>query len=127
MYYVAYGMNTNVESMQARAPSAVWLGKITLPKHKLVFKYFADIEQADTDMFAVLWKIDHNVLTGLDAVEGYPTFYERKKVDIVHEQNIVSAWVYYMNAPTAYGPPSSSYLTMVTEGYASAGIELHQK
>lgn len=124
MYMISYGMNTNVESMRARAPTAVCLGKVTLPRHKLVFKYFADVEPSTNSIEAVLWSIDKAVLRAMDHCEGYPTFYQRKQVQVEYAGQYVTAWVYYMHADTEYCPPPAAYLNMITEGYASAGISL---
>lgn len=124
MYMIAYGMNTNVDSMRVRAPTAAWLGKVTLPQHKLVFKYFADVEPSSTDMEVVLWSIDTTVLQAMDHCEGYPTFYQRKQVEIEYAGQTVTAWIYYMNADVEYCAPPPLYLDMLVEGYARANIEL---
>jgi hypothetical protein len=57
-YYLAYGMNTNLESMKSRCPDAVSLGKVWLDDHRLQFKYFCDAEyHPGSKMPCVLWSI----------------------------------------------------------------------
>ena len=41
-YMLAYGMNTNLNSMRWRCPQARSLGKVTLKDHKLAFRTFCD-------------------------------------------------------------------------------------
>ena len=98
-YYLAYGMNTNLSSMATRCPAAQSLGKITLPGHKLAFKYFCDIESAvDREMECVLWNITDDCEQSLDAMTG-------------------------RDQPAQ---PSESYLNMVTQGYSEHNINIMQ-
>ena len=78
MYYLSYGMNTNLESMKARCPDAEPMGGFYLPNYRLVFRGVADLVPED-DCIApvVLWKITTQCLRSLDRVEGYPTLEER--------------------------------------------------
>ena len=126
MKMLAYGMNANVESMAIRAPTAKFLGKAKLEKHKLVFKMHADIEQSDNDMLGVLWDIDEEVLQLMDMTEGYPVYYNRKVVDVVHNGQVEKAWVYFMNNQSDYCLPSESYYELVRAGYFNAGIGMGQ-
>ena len=119
-YYLAYGMNTNLSSMATRCPAAQSLGKITLPGHKLAFKYFCDIESAvDREIECVLWNIT-------DATEGYPDFYGKKEVDVTHNGRKIRAMIYYMTGRDQPAQPSESYLNMVTQGYSEHNINIMQ-
>jgi gamma-glutamylcyclotransferase (GGCT)/AIG2-like uncharacterized protein YtfP len=126
MYMAAYGMNTNIESMRARVPGATYIGKAKLPHHKLVFKYHADIEAADTDMEVVLWQIGPAELQELDYTEGYPVYYDRKLVSVLHAGQERQAWIYYMVQGDYRAEPSQHYLDLITAGYQNAGIPLSQ-
>lgn len=125
-YYFGYGMNTNVESMAQRCPGAILKGKATLLKHKLVFKYHADIEAADTDMEGVLWEVGAIEMQSLDYMEGYPAYYDRKEEWVTHNGRKVKAWVYYMSGNDYYAAPSEYYLDLIKRGYTDAGIPLSQ-
>ena len=81
MYYLSYGMNTNLESMKARCPDAEPMGGFYLPNYRLVFRGVADLIPDDNCAApVVLWKITTKCLRSLDRVEGYPTLYNRRKL-----------------------------------------------
>lgn len=126
MYYFGYGMNTNVKSMHQRCPGAILKGKATLQKHKVVFKYHADVEPANTNVDGVLWEIGTMELQSLDYTEGYPTYYDRKEEVVEFNGRKHKAWIYYMTGNERYAPPDGYYLAMITEGYTEAGIPLSQ-
>lgn len=126
-FYFGYGMNTNIESMTRRCPGAIYMGKATLRAHKLVFKYHADIEAADTDMEGVLWEVGVMEMQSLDYMEGYPVYYSRKEVWVETAKRKYKAWVYYMADDNhEYHAPDAYYLDLLTQGYTDAGIPLSQ-
>jgi gamma-glutamylcyclotransferase (GGCT)/AIG2-like uncharacterized protein YtfP len=125
-FYFGYGLNTNIESMTRRCPGAIYMGKSTLRNHKLVFKYHADIEAADTDMEGVLWEVGTMEMQSLDYMEGYPVYYSRKEVWVETEKRKYKAWVYFMADKQEYHEPDGYYLAMITQGYSDAGIPLSQ-
>jgi hypothetical protein len=118
MYYLSYGMNTNLESMKARCPNAEPMGGFYLPNYRLVFRGVADLVPED-DCVApvVLWKITTQCLRSLDRVEGYPTLYNRRKINSYK-------WIcYFMVDSTALSPPSHGYYRMIGEGYRDFGLD----
>jgi gamma-glutamylcyclotransferase (GGCT)/AIG2-like uncharacterized protein YtfP len=126
-FYFGYGMNTNIESMTRRCPGAIYMGKATLRNHKLVFKYHADIEAADTNMEGVLWEVGAMEMQSLDYMEGYPVYYSRKEVWVETEKRKYKAWVYFMADDNhEYHAPDEYYLDLLTQGYTDAGIPLSQ-
>ena len=126
-FYFGYGMNTNIESLTRRCPGAIYMGKATLRNHKLVFKYHADIEAADTDMEGVLWEVGVMEMQSLDYMEGYPVYYSRKEVWVETEKRKYKAWAYYMaDNNHEYHAPDEYYLDLLTQGYTDAGIPLSQ-
>jgi hypothetical protein len=118
MYYLAYGMNTNRHAMANRCPKAKPMGGFYLPKHRLVFRGVADFRQ-DVDMVlpVVLWEISHDCLRSLDALEGYPHLYDRRKIN--------GEWLIYdMNGDKgAIREPSMHYYDMIEEGYKDFGLD----
>ena len=46
-----------------------------------------------------LWEVTDETFRLTDAIEGYPTFYNRKEVYVEAENALHEAWVYYLNDP----------------------------
>lgn len=52
------------------------------------------IEKGETEITCEIYKVvDDNILTSLDRLEGYPTFYNRKTIDTPWGE----AWIYYLD------------------------------
>jgi gamma-glutamylcyclotransferase (GGCT)/AIG2-like uncharacterized protein YtfP len=127
MYYLAYGMNTNLEQMSKRCPLAKTLGRVVLENHKLAFKQFCDVvEEYDTSMECALWDITENCESALDVLEGYPMFYDKKQVLVDFNGEVITAMIYFMQPNNQLAGPSTSYLNMVLEGYKSHNMDADQ-
>ena len=124
--YFAYGMNTNVEQMTVRCPTAVPMGKAILPDYRLEFKSYATIVPSPGDTVeGVLWTITPADEVSLDLLEGYPEFYSKKHVTVRQGIDYI-AMTYIMN-PREHGhAPSEGYYSMVSEGYQRFGLSQHQ-
>ena len=98
MKYFAYGMNTNLSQMAQRCPKAKSLGAATLMGHEFRFSRHADIiENPDYITQGVLWEITDECERSLDALEGFPDYYLKKMVTVIHNNKPVETMVYYMN------------------------------
>jgi gamma-glutamylcyclotransferase (GGCT)/AIG2-like uncharacterized protein YtfP len=127
MYYLAYGMNTNLDSMKWRCPHARSLGKVTLNNHKLAFRTFCDIVyQPGAIMECALWEITDHCEMSLDALEGYPNFYGKKEVTVEYAGRKIIAMIYYMKDLHAIAPPSQQYLDTVADGYDDHDMDINQ-
>jgi len=127
MYYFAYGMNTNLDSMQQRAPTSVSMGRAQLADFEFRFAYHADVVPAPGKMVeGVLWSIDQSGLRALDALEGYPNYYNRIRVTITCGPEKYSAWVYVMTPGYVLGIPSIYYKDHLLEGYTQHRIPINQ-
>lgn len=127
MFYLAYGMNSNKTSMATRCPLAKSLGKVTLKGHRLAFKHFCDaVADGTSNMECALWNITEHCERSLDALEGYPHFYGKKEVTVMHNGRKIRAMIYYMKDYYDYGLPSQHYLDMVVEGYKEHNMNLSQ-
>jgi gamma-glutamylcyclotransferase (GGCT)/AIG2-like uncharacterized protein YtfP len=118
MKYFAYGMNTNLDQMSMRCPLAQSLGSAQLPNHEFRFSIHADVivkPGATTD--GVLWEITDTCLQALDSLEGFPTYYDRKWVQVIHNGKPVTAMTYYMVGDLPNEAPSNGYLQMLYKGY----------
>lgn len=123
-YYLAYGMNTNLESMANRCPGARSLGKVVLNDHKLVFKHHADaVRNRGSKMECALWLITGNCEAALDVLEGYPFYYNKKMVDVDFNGTTVRAMIYFMTDNHLYSAPAKSYVEMMETGYRAHGMD----
>lgn len=127
MKYFAYGMNTNLSQMAQRCPNAKSLGKAVLYGHEFRFARHADIiENPDFATHGVLWEITPDCELSLDALEGYPTYYLKKMVNVFHNGKSVNCMVYYMAGEQIDEFPSDGYLEMLFEGYEEHGVDNRQ-
>lgn len=125
--YAAYGMNTNLDEMSRRCPTAACLGAAYINNYEFVFRTHADIHHkpgAKCDI--VLWEIDDACLQALDSLEGYPYYYTRFKVRVHAGNKTVKALIYQMNDQTYVQEPSAGYLDTVVEGYKQNGVPTEQ-
>ena len=125
--YFAYGMNTNKDEMAYRCPRAVALGRAILPGYRFEFKSFATIVPSPREQVeGVLWTITETDELALDVLEGYPEFYDKKNVSVIHDDMNYIAMTYIMG-PREHGyAPSDGYYSMVSEGYQSFGLSQRQ-
>ena len=127
MLYFAYGMNTNVTGMAQRCPAAVSFGRAQLLGHRFRFAGPADVQRdRHCTVEGVLWDISDQCLRSLDALEGYPYFYDRKQARVRWQDQEVQAMVYFMQPGNKNAPPSSGYFSMLLEGYEEHGVSTHQ-
>jgi gamma-glutamylcyclotransferase (GGCT)/AIG2-like uncharacterized protein YtfP len=123
----SYGMNTNKAQMAQRCPDAVSLGSAVLYNHEFRFARHADIvENPDYATHGVLWEITDECEKSLDALEGYPTYYLKKQVNVFHDGQAVECMVYYMAGEEIDEFPSDGYLQMLIEGYSEHNISTTQ-
>lgn len=125
--YFAYGMNTNLKSMADRCPTARSLGLALLPNYEFRFAVHADIlENPNMDTYGVLWDITRDDLRSLDMLEGYPYYYDRKVVEVRHNNQVVRAITYFMQPGSLDSMPAQGYYDMVKEGYLEHGAPVSQ-
>ena len=127
MLYFAYGMNTNRAEMAQRCPGALSLGHARLVDRIFRFATHADVVKCKGSYVdGVLWTIDDFHLNALDRLEGYPYYYNRRRLRVAHDNRIVMAETYYMQPGNLDALPSQSYFDMVVEGYNQHNIPLDQ-
>lgn len=126
--YLAYGMNTNIDQMASRCPNSISIGRVDIPDHRLVFRGCADIEEsAGNTLQTVMWDITADCEAALDILEGYPTFYTKKYIDVQIGRKTYKAMIYYMVGDRYnYYSPSISYQEMLEDGYIDHGLDLEQ-
>jgi gamma-glutamylcyclotransferase (GGCT)/AIG2-like uncharacterized protein YtfP len=129
-YYFAYGMNTNIDEMSMRCPSAINLGRCTLQGFELKFRLHADIDaKINSEMEGVLWDITEECEHALDRLEGYPYYYDKIEVIVdpvtpVNKNSHVVAMAYTMTRKGIEEPPGVSYEQCLIEGYTANGLNV---
>lgn len=126
-YYLAYGMNSNLNEMRRRCPDAKSLGPVTVPNYKLAFKTHCDVVHAPGEsMQCVLWSITDQCELALDLLEGFPEYYDKREVQVTYQGQTIRPMIYFMCSGFDYAAPSEHYLNMVVEGYSEHGIPITQ-
>jgi gamma-glutamylcyclotransferase (GGCT)/AIG2-like uncharacterized protein YtfP len=127
MLYFSYGMNTNQAEMAFRCPGAQALGHARLIDHVFRFATHADVvKYRGSFVDGVLWEINTRHLKSLDALEGFPCYYNRRALRVAFEGRTVLAETYYMQPGHLDEPPSSGYFATVLEGYRQHNIPQDQ-
>ena len=123
----SYGMNTNQAQMSKRCPAAVPIGYAVLPGHCFRFSGCADVvPNSHSQVDGVLWRITNECLFALDSLEGYPQYYDRKKVLVKCYNQFYESLVYFMTPGNEDWPPSQFYYQIVQEGYKNFNVPAHQ-
>ena len=128
MLYLAYGMNTNIDQMAGRCPGSISIGRVDIPDYRLVFRGVADIEYSPGDVLqTVMWDITPACEAALDILEGYPTFYTKKYLEVEINGKMYEAMIYQMVGDRLdYSHPNDYYQYMLEEGYQDHGLDLNQ-
>jgi gamma-glutamylcyclotransferase (GGCT)/AIG2-like uncharacterized protein YtfP len=91
--------------------------------HEFRFSYHADVVVSPgQSVDGVLWLIDQDHLADLDALESYPTYYDRAILPVEYQGNIIMAECYKMQPDNIEGVPSRGYLDMILQGYREYNI-----
>jgi len=120
--YIAYGSNMNLEQMKKRCPKSEKLGLANLEGYKLNFRgrgHANIIENKDSNLPVVLWKITEDCEENLDVYEDYPDYYIKKDIELKFEGKNIEAMVYIMNEKmeNILVEPSEEYFKIILEGY----------
>jgi gamma-glutamylcyclotransferase (GGCT)/AIG2-like uncharacterized protein YtfP len=127
----SYGMNTNINSMKIRCPTATVIGTGWVNNFSLVFRYYADVQtEVGKRCYGVVWQLTEKDLASIDQLEGYPHYYTRfpVKVNMVDQLNAAptQAIVYQMIDQSFEELPSNGYYQTLAAGYQDARIPLTQ-
>jgi gamma-glutamylcyclotransferase (GGCT)/AIG2-like uncharacterized protein YtfP len=126
-FYFAYGMNTDTEAMALRTGTPLAIGRGMVRDHAFRFAIHADVfPKPGTNTFGVLWELDDDQLASLDKREGYPYYYNRKKVTVEAGGQSYEAWMYFMTPGHVSQPPYQSYYDMLSRGYTTFDVPLSQ-
>lgn len=128
MFYFAYGSNLNKPQMKFRCPDAKVVGKIILPRARLIFRGVADVEYHDTDSVpGGIWDITTKCEKALDRYEGVSSkLYRKAYIKIAVDGKAHDCLIYVMEPEHRrykYGMPSMGYYETIKEGYEHFGLD----
>lgn len=126
MYYFAYGMLTCPDTIG----NAEYIGNGIINGYQFEFARYANAFRSSGTMNVVVWEITDEKLVELDAIEGYPDFYNRVKVRCNVDGQSIIGWLYTMTKDSREyligEPPSIDYMQKVTNGYRHAKLSTDQ-
>ncbi len=130
--YFAFGSNLDAAQMARRCPGARVVGHARLEAHRLGFAGWSPtrkgavatvLPDAGASVMGVLYRLEAEDLGRLDAAEGHPWFYERRRVRVrAADGRYRAAWTYVLDAEP--GLPAAAYLTLIARAYARLGFAL---
>ena len=80
MYFFAYGPLASGGLMAEKCPNARFVGRAVLKGYRESSLDIVESEGSSVD--GVLWEVDEECISALDAYEGCPEWYERKPVTV---------------------------------------------
>ena len=132
--YFAYGSNMSRRRLQARAPSAEFLGIGVLACHALAFHKVSSkdgsgkcdiVPSASKTVYGVLFRLAEPELPQLDAHEGVGEGYERRRVSVQDDsRRQVRAWTDIATRIDPRVHPDTWYKRHVLEGAREARLPL---
>lgn len=129
-YYFAYGSNMDAPQMLARCPSAMMIGPVMLPEHRLVFNRsgtyrpggVANVEpSAGERVYGILWKMATTDFTRLDHTED-PHAYRRENARVYSLRGQPYDCHVYLAIPDQPDLPDRDYLDSLIQAGHSAGL-----
>ena len=85
------------------------------------------VMKAARGLQTVMWDITPACEDALDILEGYPTFYTKKYLNVDINGKTYKAMIYQMVGDRLdYSTPSMYYQNMLEEGYQDHGLDLNQ-
>ncbi|KAA2251213.1 gamma-glutamylcyclotransferase [Solihabitans fulvus] len=127
--YAAYGSNMDPNQMMERAPASPMAGTGWLAGWRLTFggedlgwegALATIVEDADTQVFAVLYDVSPRDEATLDRWEGALGLYKKIRLRVQTLEGSVVAWLYVLDAYEG-GLPSARYLGVVADAAEAAG------
>lgn len=122
----------NFTQMRKRCPGAKLLGAARLPGYRLGFTFFSPGFNCGTadilanpagEVWGVLYSLSRGDLAALDAFEGHPEAYRRRRVTVDLEGAPLAGVLCYEVAEKAgFVKPSSAYLGVMLRAAASYGF-----
>ncbi len=121
-----YGtLKRNHSNYRSYLTSSKYIGSgVTSKKYPLVIEglpYLIEDEGKGYNVEVDVFGVDDNTLDSLDMLEGHPTWYRRKEVDVIANGKTYTCWIYFNIRETADGRQLHSTYTGTT--YTSANYD----
>ena len=129
-YYFAYGSNMDAAQMLTRCPSAMMIGPVMLPDHRLVFNRsgtyrpggVANVEpSAGERVYGILWKMATADFSRLDDTED-PRAYRRERARVYSLRGQPYDCHVYIAIPDQPDLPDQDYLDSLIQVGHNAGL-----
>lgn len=130
--YFAFGSNMDEAQMARRCPGATCIGPATLPGYRLSFTGWsggwggavATVEEhSGSTVQGLVYRLSAKDIKDLDAYEGAPTVYVRRRMSVATPSGVGKAHVYVKRNDTAVGRPSAEYVTAIRSGYEAFDLD----
>ena len=109
--------------MAERCPKASYMGSAILKGWRLIFKSVATIKkEVGREVPVGVFEISDQCEKALDVYEDYPQLYDKHKLDMNLNGNLVSAMTYIMVRKYGIAPPSRKYFNVISEGYKNCDL-----
>jgi gamma-glutamylcyclotransferase (GGCT)/AIG2-like uncharacterized protein YtfP len=127
LIYFAYGANLSRAHMSLWCPGAEPLVRAILPRHRLIFRTWADMVESPPDRIpGALYEIGPQDLASLEEFQDHPNLYHRLHVRVITESGPVDAMTYQMNPGRPLALPEKEYLNLLFQGYEDWGLDARQ-
>jgi len=114
--YFAYGSNMDDAQMCDRCPSVQFVDIARLRGFKfMINERGVATLNADkaSEVWGVIWEIQHSDISELDRREGVPTYYSKKHIYVVDSKNKSMHVMIYVDKRTARGPSRNGYIDKI--------------
>ncbi len=131
MYYFAYGSNMNHEQMIRRCPNSIFLKRLYLDNHKLIYDGYSTertgavaniTEFSGSIVWGALFKINADDLKALDKYEDYPNSYLRKIIEVKDEENNKYQTITYYRTNQKQDKPHTDYRNCILQGATDCSL-----
>lgn len=130
--YFAYGSNVSPTRMVTRCRFARLIGTGRIDRHRLAFTWrsktwgggVADIVfTPGASVWGAIYELRASELDSLDAYEGVPIAYQRRRLTVVSAaRSAWSAWAYSVVQKEAHVPPTKAYMQTILDGGREVGL-----
>lgn len=126
--YAAYGSNMNVSQMSNRCPEAQLYKTGIIEGYQLVFRgrgHANIVENKAESVPVVLWKITEKCEKELDKYEELGSYYIKKNINVIVDDNIIDAFVYVMTdiMNDIVSEPTDIYFKTIKDGYRDNNLD----
>ncbi len=129
--YFAFGSNLDAAQMRRRCPTAAAVGPARLTGWALAFAGHSAtwgggvatvVRAPGASVSGLLWRLPRDELSRLDAYEGYPRAYERRRLLVSALSGRRRAYV-YLKPDALLSAPAAAYVDQIHDAYIEHGFD----